>query len=161
MISASIPSAGQRPGARLTPNERKPVAVQTLRRSADRRAALEQVRDICAQLGFSAPRADDAATVVDELARNALEHAGCGEVRLYAVDDELGHLGLRIEVIDPGSSLEALPPGQETLVRAALVLQLTRFGIYGGLMRMAQLVDAFRTLGGRRRKAMCAWMFDG
>jgi serine/threonine-protein kinase RsbT len=91
-------------------------------------------RDVGAKLGFAPVILTRIATVISEIARNVVQHAGCpGEIQLGLIS-EGARRGLRIVVVDQGRGLE--PAGRLPEAGPGGTLG-------GGLSGARRLVDQF------------------
>lgn len=102
---------------------------------ADIVAARQRGRELARRLGFSDAEATLVATIISELARNIIHHAGCGEIVLEsAADGE--RVGLRITGQDTG-------PGIDDLERALAGGYSTTGGLGLGLSGVRRIADHF------------------
>ena len=102
---------------------------------ADIVAARQQGRSLASALGFSSGDLTVIATAISEIARNILEYAGRGEIRLGLCQQE-GRRGICIVACDKG-------PGIADLERALRPGYSTRNGLGLGLPGAQRLMDEF------------------
>ncbi len=103
---------------------------------ADIIVARVKVKAIAEALGFGYMDQTRIATAVSELARNALEHAGGGQITIAPVNNEEKQ-GLEITVEDHG-------PGIENLELALKGGHSTKGGLGFGLSGSRKLMDVFQ-----------------
>lgn len=103
---------------------------------ADVILARVKAKAIAEAIGFGYMDQTRIATVVSELARNALEHAGGGQITIKQIDN-LKKQGLEIRVEDHG-------PGIENLELALEGGHSTKGGLGFGLSGSRKLMDAFQ-----------------
>ncbi|MEM5314601.1 ATP-binding protein [Paraburkholderia sp. JHI869] len=85
----------------------KPLLRIRLETAQDVVAARRRARELAAGLGFSPLDQTRIASAVSEIARNAFEYAGGGEVT-FALDDERPHEALAVQVSDRGPGVRDL-----------------------------------------------------
>jgi Anti-sigma regulatory factor (Ser/Thr protein kinase) len=108
----------------------------TISSGADIVAARQQGRKLALQLGFSDVDQIVIATVISEVARNIVEYAKQGEIRLRPVAGSAGKKGIMIVAEDRG-------PGITDLVQAMQVGYSTGRGLGLGLPGAKRMVDEF------------------
>ena len=103
--------------------------------AADIVTARQQGRALASRLGFSASELTIIATAISEVARNIVEYAGRGEIRLRVLQQ--GHqLGLSVVALDSG-------PGILDVERALQDGYSTSKGLGLGLPGARRLMDEF------------------
>ena len=113
----------------------------------------QAVRNWLAQLGFSLVDQTKMVTAASELARNAIDYAGGGEVCLEALNEDGGRRGLRPSFVDHG-------PG---ILDVALALQdgfTTGSGLglgLGGARRLVNEFDISSQVGEGTRVTITRW----
>ena len=125
--------------------------------SADIVVARQQSRALAEQAGFSHNTVTLIATAVSEIARNVLEHAGGGEIRIALVGDQ-ARAGIEIVAVDSG-------PG---IANVAAVLGHDGLNGHGkplgiGLPGAKSLMDEFEivsTVGQGTTVTMKKWMVE-
>lgn len=93
-------------------------------------------RMLAERAGFSPGEHTLVATAIHELARNILEYASRGEIRLSIVEEEEGTVGLKVEASDNG-------PGMDEPERAARGGYSTSGGLGFGLAGVRHIMDDF------------------
>lgn len=92
-------------------------------------SARQHGRTLAAEMGFSRPDQALIATAISELARNIMNYAGLGEIRLERVEQR-GKSGLQITALDEGPGIanieEAMTDGFSTGASLGLGLPGTR-----------------------------------
>jgi len=101
---------------------------------ADMRLVTEAARSCARDAGMSVLDQTKTMTVCAELARNILQYAGSGELRLWLVDRP--RRGIGIEAVDRG-------PGIADLARVLSPSYVSRTGMGIGLQGSRRLVDEF------------------
>jgi serine/threonine-protein kinase RsbT len=110
------------------------------------------VRDWAVSLGFTLVEQTKIVTAASELARNALEHGGGGEVQLQALNNELRR-GLKLTFVDEG-------PGIEDLEQALKDGFTTGGGLglgLGGAKRLANEFEIESTPGRGTKVTITRW----
>jgi serine/threonine-protein kinase RsbT len=107
-----------------------------IRNESDLTVARRSVREFAARAGLANAEAEALATAVTELARNVLDHAIYGSLRLQAAEMD-GRLGVKAIVRDEG-------PGIPDIARAMQDGYSTNAGLGLGLPGARSLVDEFR-----------------
>jgi serine/threonine-protein kinase RsbT len=113
-----------------------PAGVETLVVASERdlRVVTDTVKDWARRLGFSALDHTKLMTATAELARNMLQYAGSGEIRLTPIDSP--RKGLTIVASDRG-------PGIDDVRRVMTPGYVSRTGMGIGLQGAKRLVDEF------------------
>jgi serine/threonine-protein kinase RsbT len=112
-----------------------PELVVAIKSVGDIVSARLQGRLLAATLGFSASDLTVIATAISEVARNIVEHAGRGEIRLARCQNGSAH-GVRVVARDQG-------PGIPDVQKALLDGYSTRRGLGLGLPGARRLMDEF------------------
>jgi serine/threonine-protein kinase RsbT len=109
--------------------------VVPIRSAADLVVARQMGRSLSARFGFTGSDQTVIATAISELARNILEYAQMGEIRLHSLDKG-GRSGIAIEAYDEG-------PGIPDVTRALQDGYSTGKGLGLGLPGVRRLMDEF------------------
>jgi len=117
---------------------RSAVITVAIRSAADIVAARQEGRALAAQFGFDGSDLTVIATAISELARNILEYAKTGEIRLSPAQ-KAGRNGLMIVARDEG-------PGIPDVPRAMQDGYTTGRGLGLGLPGVRRLMDDFEIL---------------
>ena len=120
--------------------------------AADIVAARQQGRSLASTLGFSPSELTVIATAISEVARNILEYAGRGEIRLSLCQQD-GRPGVCVVAYDKG-------PGIPDVERALRVGYSTQKGLGLGLPGARRLMDEFEivsAVGGGTTVTMRKW----
>lgn len=118
--------------------ERTPGTVVPIRSAADIVTARQQGRELASRIGFTGSELTVIATAISELARNILEYAKVGEIRL-AHAQKGARSGMAIVASDGG-------PGIPDVARALLDGYTTGKGLGLGLPGVRRLMDDFELL---------------
>jgi serine/threonine-protein kinase RsbT len=127
--------------------------VLPIREKADIVRIRQRVRERSGEIGFGLVEQTKMITAASELARNALDHGGGGEMRLAEVDNGDRH-GLRLEFSDRG-------PGISDVERALQDGFSTGTGLGLGLAGASRLVNDFEidsTPGEGTRVTITRWL---
>ncbi len=120
------------PGEDVRPSAEIRVPIQS---AADIVAARQEGRALAARIGFAGSDLTVIATAISELARNILEYAKAGEIRLGPAQRG-GRAGITIEAWDEG-------PGIPDVARAMQDGYSTGKGLGLGLPGVRRLMDEF------------------
>jgi serine/threonine-protein kinase RsbT len=117
--------------------------------------ARQRARVMAQDIGCSTTQATLVATVISELARNIILHAGDGDILLGRID-KLSQRGLRIVAIDKG-------PGIHNISRAMARGFSTSGGLGLGLPGVREIADSFNVvskLGQGTRIEVVMWLAE-
>lgn len=111
------------------------------------------VRSWMAELGFSLVDQTKMVTAASELARNAVDYAGGGEVRVEAVNEDDGRRGLRVTFEDHGPGI---PDVQLALTDGYTTSDGLGLGL-GGARRLVNQFEIVSKVGEGTRVTITRW----